>query len=56
MWHEFRRKWDWLFCRHRWEVVNKVNIYVEGKRMPVAKEYHVCCKKCGDVRKSKVKP
>lgn len=45
--------YPWL-CRHQFELIAKVNIYAPGKRMPVAKEYHLACTKCAEIRKRKV--
>jgi hypothetical protein len=46
--------WDILigqFCRHKWNVVDQVNLYDgEHATMPYGRKYMMQCSKCGNIK------
>lgn len=52
----FEKLWNFFFhaCKHEWETIYKINVYGDYSKMPVAFEYHLQCKKCGNIKKKRM--
>lgn len=43
------------FCRHQWEIAREVSLY-DGPdaSMPCGTKYHLCCIKCGEMKRRRL--
>lgn len=41
------------FCKHEWEIIDKVKVVEEGQSIPIGKKWTAYCKKCGSFKTHK---
>lgn len=41
------------FCKHQWEAEERIKVFGECTKIPVAHKYVLKCKKCGNMKKFK---
>lgn len=50
-------KWliGWPWCAHKWEILERINVYDGGKASrPYATRFVLQCEKCGDLKKREI--
>lgn len=52
-WECGTRRYEMLFCKHKWKILKQINQYAPGAELPYKITYILTCDKCGKIKKVK---